>query len=151
MQLLKWLHQEGVLPRDLAYPLEDAEKSLADFSRLQRVLKEHPTLEDVVLERLARRYQLPLLPREVDQLWSLPRSEQESLFHESLLLLVGNEGIPWLALTALANWRRLPRLQFQYPGLRLGLVNRVRLAQLYREGRGDAPAMEEMEVSQQWQ
>ena len=64
---------------------------------------------------------------------------------------MGNEGIPWLALTALADWRRLPRLQFQYPGLRLGLVNRVQLAQLYREGRGDAPTMEEMEVSQQWQ
>ena len=45
----------------------------------------------------------------------------------------------------------LPRLQFQYPCLSLGLVNRVRLAQLYREGRGDAPAMEEVEVSQQWQ
>ena len=56
MQLLKWLRQEGVLPRDLAYPLEDAEKSLADFSRLQRVLKEQPTLEDAILERLARRY-----------------------------------------------------------------------------------------------
>ena len=56
MQLLKWLRQEGALPRDLAYPLEDAEESLADFFRLQRVLKEHPTLEDVVLERLARRY-----------------------------------------------------------------------------------------------
>ena len=151
MQLLKWLRQEGVLPRDLVYQLEDAEESLADFSRLQRVLKEHPTLEDVVLECLARRYQLPLLPREVDQLWSISRSEQEALFHESLLLLVGNEGIPWLALTALADWRRLPRLQFQYPGLRLGLVNRVRLAQLYREGRGDAPTMEEVEVSQQWQ
>jgi hypothetical protein len=54
MQLLKWLRQEGVLPRDLVYPLEDAEESLADFFRLQRVLKEHPTLEDVVLERLAR-------------------------------------------------------------------------------------------------
>ena len=51
MQLLKWLRQEGALPRDLAYPLEDAEESLADFSRLQRVLKEHPTLEDVVLGR----------------------------------------------------------------------------------------------------
>ena len=50
MQLLKWLRQEGVLPRDLAYPLEDAEKSLADFSRLQRVLKEQPTLEDAILE-----------------------------------------------------------------------------------------------------
>ena len=62
MQLLKWLRQEGALPRDLAYPLEDAEESLADFSRLQRVLKEHPTLEDVVLKRLARRYQLPLCP-----------------------------------------------------------------------------------------
>jgi hypothetical protein len=54
MQLLKWLRQEGVLPRDLVYQLEDAEESLADFSLLQRVLKEHPTLEDVVLERLAR-------------------------------------------------------------------------------------------------
>ena len=31
MQLLKWLRQEGALPRDLAYPLEDAEESLADF------------------------------------------------------------------------------------------------------------------------
>ena len=103
MQLLKWLRQEGVLPRDLVYQLEDTEESLADFSRLQRVLKEHPTLEDVVLERLARRYQLPLLPREVDQLWSISRSEQEALFHEFLLLLVGNEGIPWLALTALAD------------------------------------------------
>ena len=103
MQLLKWLRQEGVLPRDLVYQLEDAEESLADFSWLQRVLKEHPTLEDVVLERLARRYQLPLLPREVDQLWSISRSEQEALFHEFLLLLVGNEGIPWLALTALAD------------------------------------------------
>ena len=41
MQLLKWLRQEGALPRDLAYPLEDAEESLADFFRLQRVLKEH--------------------------------------------------------------------------------------------------------------
>ena len=102
MKLLKWLRQEGALPRDLAYPLEDAEESLADFFRLQRVLKEHPTLEDAILERLARRYQLPLLPSEVDQLWSLPRSEQEALFHESLLL-VGNEGIPWLALTALAD------------------------------------------------
>ena len=86
----------GALPRDLAYQLEDAEESLADFSRLQRVLKEHPTLEDRILERLARRYQLPLLPREVDQLWSLPRSEQKALFHESLLLLVGNDGIPGL-------------------------------------------------------
>ena len=64
---------------------------------------------------------------------------------------MGNEGIPWLALTTLADWQRLPRLQFQYPVLRLGLVNRVQLAQLYREGRGDASAMEEMEVSQQWQ
>ena len=64
---------------------------------------------------------------------------------------MGNEGIPWLALTALADWRRLPRLQFQYSGLRLGLVNRVRLAQLYREGRGDASAMEEVEISRQWQ
>ena len=97
------MRREGVLPRDLVYQLEDAEESLADFSLLQRVLKEHPTLEDVVLERLARRYQLPLLPREVDQLWSIPRSEQEALFHKSLLLLVGNEGIPWLALTALAD------------------------------------------------
>ena len=103
MQLFKWLRQEGILPRDLAYQLEHAEKSRADFSRLQRVLREHPTLEDAILERLARRYQLPLLPREVDQLWSIPRSEQEALFHESLLLLVGNEGIPWLALTALAD------------------------------------------------
>ena len=101
--MLKWLRWGGVLPRDLVYQLEDADELLADFSRLQMVLKEHPTLEDVVLERLARRYQLPLLPREVDQLWSLPRSEQEALFHKSLLLLVGNEGIPWLALTALAD------------------------------------------------
>ena len=30
-------------------------------------------------------------------------------------------------------------------------MNRVRLAQLYREGRGDAYAMEEVEVSRQWQ
>ena len=66
MQLLKWLRQEGALPRDLAYRLEDAEESLADFSRLQRVLKEHPTLEDTILERLACRCQLSLLPREVD-------------------------------------------------------------------------------------
>ena len=64
---------------------------------------------------------------------------------------MGNEGIHWLALTALAGWQRLPRLQFQYPVLRLGLVNHGRLARLYREGRGDAPAMEEVEVSQQWQ
>ena len=34
MQLFKWLRQEGILPRDLAYPLEDAEESLADFSQL---------------------------------------------------------------------------------------------------------------------
>ena len=39
MQLLKWLRQEGALPRDLAYPLEDAEELRADFSRLQRVLR----------------------------------------------------------------------------------------------------------------
>ena len=67
MQLFKWLRQEGILPRDLVYQLEHAEESRADFSRLQRVLREHPTLEDAILERLARRYQLPLLPREVDQ------------------------------------------------------------------------------------
>mgnify|MGYP004406144915 CR=1 FL=1 len=30
-------------------------------------------------------------------------------------------------------------------------MNRVRLAQLYREGRGDASAMEEVKVSRQWQ
>ena len=30
-------------------------------------------------------------------------------------------------------------------------MNRVQLAQLYREGRGDASAMEEVEVSRQWQ
>ena len=72
MQLFKWVRQEGILPRDLAYPLEDAEESLADFSRLQRVLKEHPTLEDVVQERFARRYQLPLLPREVCLLYTSP-------------------------------------------------------------------------------
>ena len=30
-------------------------------------------------------------------------------------------------------------------------MNRVRLAQLYREGRGDTSATEEVEVSRQWQ
>ena len=54
MKLFKWLRQEGILPRDLAYQLEHAEESQADFSRLQRVLREHPTLEDAILERLAR-------------------------------------------------------------------------------------------------
>ncbi|MDG2196312.1 MAG: hypothetical protein P8O70_05395 [SAR324 cluster bacterium] len=103
MQLLKWLRQEGVLPRDLVCQPEDAAELLADFSQLQRILKEHPTLKGVVLEHLARRYQLPLLPREVNQLWSIPRSEQEALFHESLLLVVGSDGIPWLVLTALAD------------------------------------------------
>ncbi|MAA69306.1 MAG: hypothetical protein CL915_11250 [Deltaproteobacteria bacterium] len=78
--MLKWLRREGVLPRDLVYQLEDAEELLADFSRLQMVLKEHPTLEDVVLERLARRYQLPLLPREVDQLWSILGASRKHSF-----------------------------------------------------------------------
>ena len=54
MQLFKWLRQEGILPRDLAYQLEYAEESRADFSRLQRVLRKHPKLEDAILERLAR-------------------------------------------------------------------------------------------------
>ena len=37
MQLLKSLRQEGALPRDSAYQLEDVEESLADFSRLQMI------------------------------------------------------------------------------------------------------------------
>ena len=66
MQLLKWLRQEGVLPRNLFYRLENTEKSPASFSRLYRVLEEQPTLEDVILERMARQYQLPLLPKEIN-------------------------------------------------------------------------------------
>jgi hypothetical protein len=56
------------MPRDFVYQPEDAEELLANFSRLHRVLKEHPALEDAILECQARRYQLPLLPREIDQL-----------------------------------------------------------------------------------
>ena len=56
------------MPRDFVYQPEDAEELLANFSRLHRVFKEHPALEDAILECQARRYQLPLLPREIDQL-----------------------------------------------------------------------------------
>jgi hypothetical protein len=45
---------EGVLPRDLVCQLKDVEESLADFSQLQVVLEKHLTLENTVLERLAR-------------------------------------------------------------------------------------------------
>ena len=54
------------MPRNLVYQLENTEKSPASFSRLYRVLEEQSTQEDVILEHMARQYQLPLLPKEIN-------------------------------------------------------------------------------------
>ena len=65
MQLLKWLRQEGALPRDLAYPLEDAEESLADFLGY-RGFSRSTHVGRWVLEP-GSSISVALLPREVDQ------------------------------------------------------------------------------------